>query len=134
MAGRSESARLIQDASLALARYDSKWHIRAVMDEELELVLERVVATVHAKHGCTAEQLAVLMRISEDDMFDHLSELVISSRVGMIEACYYPIGATPPGRGRLGRDSGGSSRDAAVGANGARHVKPGPTVTYHRRA
>lgn len=99
-----------------------------VMDEELELVLERVVATVHAKHGRTAEQLASVLQISEDDMFDHLSELVISARVGMVEACYYPIGATPGGPATVG--SLGASR-ASVGA---RRAKPGPTVTYNRRA
>lgn len=104
------------------------------MDEELELVLERVVATVHAKHGRTAEQLAVVMGISEDDMFDHLSELVISSRIGMIDACYFPIGSTPS------RTSSGRPEGSFVRANGndavrARRPKPQATiVTYNRRA
>ncbi len=87
--GWSAGRKLLQSASVhffALAKHGPKWQMTAVMymDEELELVLERVVATVHAKHGRSAEQLAAVMRISEDDMFDHLSELVIQSSDGLV--------------------------------------------------
>ncbi len=107
------------------------------MDEELELILERVVATVHAKHGRTAEQLAVVMRVSDDDMFDHLSELVISSRIGMVDACYYPIGATPTGiaGGRAADTSRSAPRTPRPGSDRPRRAKAPPTiVTYNRRA
>ena len=113
-----------------------------VMNEELELLLERVVATVHAKHGSTAEELATHLRVSTDDMFDHLSELVISSRVGMVDACYYPIGATPgngDGIAKRGTVAATPRRAAHASPGGAavtiaRRAKPAPTVTYHRRA
>jgi hypothetical protein len=73
------------------------------MSEEDELVMERLVATVHAKHGASAEQLAHLLRLGDDDAFDHLSELVISSRLGMVDGRYYPVDATPSGNLRGAR-------------------------------
>ncbi len=73
------------------------------MSEEDELVMERLVATVHAKHGASAEQLARLLRLSEDDAFEHLSELVISSRLGMVDGRYYPVDATPSANPRGSR-------------------------------
>ena len=66
----------------------------SVTDEEDELVLERIVATVHAKHGSTAEQLAHRLGLGEADAFEYLSELVISERLGMVDGRYYPVGAT----------------------------------------
>ncbi len=64
-------------------------------DEELEHVMERLVATVHAKHGASAERLARLLGLDEGDSFERLSKLVTSGRPGMVDDRYYPVGATP---------------------------------------
>jgi hypothetical protein len=141
LAGQLEAVTILGGcARLRLAMRARKWQMTPVMDEELELILERVVATVHAKHGRTAEDLAGVMRLSEDDMFDHLSELVISSRVGMVDARYYPIGATPGSETRVAPTMSGDAPDSAKKGRKVadtvvrRRAKPGPTVTYHRRA
>ena len=82
-------------SAVGLSEVPAERRALIVTDEEDELVLERIVATVHARHGSTAEQLAHRLGLGEADAFEYLSELVISERLGMVDGRYYPVGATP---------------------------------------